>query len=272
MFASIFLAARSYKKKSLDKSGAVASVFIGFFVISASFQCALALLAFFFSSSYFTKVGMQRKLKIDSTIQLHGRDAWQVLQNGGVCAILCALMLTVQTPSPLYHFSVLSYFACCNGDTWASELGILSKSNPRLITNAREVPAGTNGGVTFYGLLASLSGGAFVGWICGLGGHFLRELQITDSPAGQLNPRYELPAGYLILLCAAAGFIGSAIDSLLGAHLQYSGFDNEAKKVVSKPGPNVTHICGRNILSNGAVNVLSASLVATTLPYLFFDI
>ena len=44
--------------------------------------------------------------------------------------------------------SYLVFFACCVGDTCASEPGILSKSLPRLVTKPwKKVPPGTNGGV-----------------------------------------------------------------------------------------------------------------------------
>ena len=44
--------------------------------------------------------------------------------------------------------SYLVFFACCVGDTCASDPGILSKSLPRLVTKPwKKVPPGTNGGV-----------------------------------------------------------------------------------------------------------------------------
>ncbi|TBU36320.1 integral membrane protein DUF92-domain-containing protein, partial [Dichomitus squalens] len=51
------------------------------------------------------------------------------------------------------------HFACCLGDTLASELGILSRSPPILITTLKRVPPGTNGGLSVLGTLASVGGG-----------------------------------------------------------------------------------------------------------------
>lgn len=56
-----------------------------------------------------------------------------------------------------------SQFACCLGDTLASELGILSSSPPILITTLKTVPAGTNGGISVGGTIASGVGGCIVG-------------------------------------------------------------------------------------------------------------
>jgi uncharacterized protein (TIGR00297 family) len=59
--------------------------------------------------------------------------------------------------------SVCRHFACCLGDTFASELGILSHSPPILITTFKPVPPGTNGAMSLGGTLASLMGGGIVG-------------------------------------------------------------------------------------------------------------
>ena len=61
-----------------------------------------------------------------------------------------------------------SHYACCNGDTWSSELGILSTSQPRLITSCwrRSVAPGTNGAMSLLGTLAAVAGGAIIGLAC----------------------------------------------------------------------------------------------------------
>jgi len=74
--------------------------------------------------------------------------------------------------------------------------------------------AGTNGGVTFLGLVFSLLGGAVVGL-----GFYLSVIYFVDSSVVAAAP----PQWPLILVGAFGGFVGSVIDSILGATLQYSG-------------------------------------------------
>lgn len=112
---------------------------------------------------------------------------------------------------------ILGSLACANGDTWASELGTVVKvfsSQPRLITTWRAVPRGTNGGVTIGGLLFSLLGGLFIGL-----SYYLMMLITLDSAVLERSTS-QWP---IIFIGGIGGLLGSVIDSLLGATLQYSG-------------------------------------------------
>lgn len=107
----------------------------------------------------------------------------------------------------------LGQFGCCLGDTLASELGILSKSRPILITTLKPVPPGTNGGMSILGTAVSIIGGGVVGLTMVL------VLLIENSACRNEGYRWALD---LILLGLFSGGFGSLVRLKLPSSLIYS--------------------------------------------------
>lgn len=153
--------------------------------------------------------------------------------------------------------AVLAAFACSNGDTWASELGIFSKADPVLITTLEKVPRGTNGGVSLWGLFVSFAGGVFVGVF-----YYLATIILVDDES-LLNSPVQFP---IIILGGIAGLVGSIIDSFLGATCQFSG-QTEEGFIVEDPNEAVKKISGTfRLLNNHTVNLVSCALTALVIP------
>lgn len=68
----------------------------------------------------------------------------------------------------------------------------------------------------------------------------------------------------VIPLGLMAGLFGSLLDSLLGAALQFTGYDLASSSLTSRPGPSVQRISGLQLpwLTDNVVNVLAASVTA----------
>ncbi|XP_065560192.1 transmembrane protein 19-like isoform X5 [Artemia franciscana] len=220
----------------------------------------------------FVAVEGLRKRSLDLSGALAGgqRNWIQVLCNSVVAAQLSLFYLLDSGPqeqpidfnisftSSWLGMGVLGAFACANGDTWASELAtVLTEKKPVLITTGETVPRGTNGGVTLIGLFISAAGGAAIGL-----GYYLSELVLIDARVLLSAP----PQWRMVMVGAIAGFFGSLLDSFLGAKFQFSGVHCETGAVVEEPGPKVKHICGRQVLDNHAINLLSCLFTAILTP------
>ena len=241
------------------------AVLVGWATLASSFRAGLTLLAFFFSSSKLTRLGDGEKAAVDEEHKAGGQRDWrQVACNGLVPAALAAAAAALtggmdaplsaaesRLPTALYG-AFMGYFAACCGDTWASELGQLSAAEPRLVTSLRPVRRGTNGGVTLLGLAASLGGGALVGAVFYAAG--------VASPTGNYNAAVRQWA--LLPLGLGAGLVGSLVDSVLGATVQFSGYNRASGKVTGRPGPDVTPISGLALLDNNGVNAVAALATA----------
>mmetsp|Transcript_13917 Transcript_13917/g.20894 ORF Transcript_13917/g.20894 Transcript_13917/m.20894 type:complete len:302 (+) Transcript_13917:57-962(+) len=277
---AFLLARRGLRKKSLSKSGALAAVVVAVLTWSAAPRFGLVLIAFYLSGSFVTKIGAKHKIKLDANATECGeRNAWQVL-SCSFPATLLALIYRIScgddTLCTNNHCSNLqtafvAFFACCAGDTFASELGILAKSVPFLVTAPwRCVPPGTNGGITIAGTLASILGGTFIGLVYGLFGFTLTR----DSDC-----RVFPTICALSVLGSLAGFVGSLLDSIIGATCQQTLYDQNKNCIAAEDyGGNYTQngvgnpheiVSGRPWLSNHAVNLVSSVATAALGPRLF---
>ena len=131
---------------------------------------------------------------------------------------------------------IIANYACVAADTLSSELGILSKGQPRLITSLtlRKVPRGTNGGVTLTGLAAGLLGSVIIVTAAMLFLPFC-----TDQTSGTLGggaPWSVDQRRTLILGLTLWGFLGSVVDSILGGLMQNSVKDVRSGKIVEGEG------------------------------------
>ncbi|XP_038612076.1 transmembrane protein 19 isoform X1 [Tachyglossus aculeatus] len=265
----VLIVSNGFKKKSLDHSGALGGLVVGFILTIANLSFFTSLLMFFLSSSKLTKWKGKTKKLIDSEYKEGGQRNWiQVFCNGAVPTELALLYMIENGPGEIpvdftkqytaswMCLSLLGALACSAGDTWASEVGpVLSKSQPRLVTTWEKVPVGTNGGITLTGIVASLLGGTSVGLA-----YFLTQLVFVD------DLDISAPQWPLVAFGGLAGLLGSILDSYLGAAMQFTGLDENTGLVVNHPGNAVRHISGKPILDNNAVNLFSSVLIALLLP------
>lgn len=131
---------------------------------------------------------------------------------------------------------IIANYAAVAADTFSSELGILARGPPRLITSPtfRKVPPGTNGGVTLTGLGAGLLGSMIIVVTTMFFVPFC-----SDETTGKLGggqPWTQSQLREFVFGMTAWGALGSVLDSFLGATLQRSVRDVRTGKIVEGEG------------------------------------
>ncbi len=232
---------------ALSRSGVFATIILGTIIFSlGGWRWSPAVLFFFLSSSLLSKSGQSKKKRFKDVFQKNERrDAAQVLANGLVPSLY--VMFNLINPQSLWYCLYLAALAAANADTWATELGILSRATPILITTGRPVPPGTSGGITWLGTSASLAGAMSLALVGAL-----------------LWPVYSVSLPNLVII-TGAGFLASLFDSLLGAKLQAQflctvcGLRTERMEHCQKPTKQTT---GWGWVNNDTVNFVAALFAA----------
>ncbi|WP_040951663.1 DUF92 domain-containing protein, partial [Gorillibacterium massiliense] len=155
LIGSLIIGGLAYWKNALTSSGAIAAAVVGTALYALGSPVWFALLiAFFVSSTLLSKWKRHKKKQAEEGYEKTGRrDAGQVAANGLAGALLCAG--NAIWPHPLWLAAYAGVMAAVNADTWATEIGGLSRRAPRSIVTGKPVPAGASGGVTALGSAAS---------------------------------------------------------------------------------------------------------------------
>ncbi|KAL8913859.1 MAG: hypothetical protein Q9171_001463 [Xanthocarpia ochracea] len=271
--ATIALVWRAYSRNSLTPAGIVVATLTAVVHAIHPWSVFFAMLVvFFLAGTAVTKVkhDVKAHLTLSSAGSTGGearRTHVQVLANSLVASLLILLhyrqLLTRDKSgdasqgcwpyaSDLLVIGIVANYAAVAADTFSSELGILSKDKPRLLTSwdLRRVPPGTNGGITLLGVSAGFLGASTIALtsvlllpFCPIG-----LTSRTGKFFGDNQPGFEGGSGWGLwekaawfLAVSIWGGLGSLLDSALGGWFQASVIDVRTGKVIEGTG-------GKNVL------------------------
>lgn len=230
---ALALSVLAYKAKIADVSALLSATLLGVLVIVFSgITWLIILLTFFILGGGFTRYKYKYKLSKGLAQKKSGIRTYKNVFSNSLVALIFAVSYGL---FPQYRdlclFAFLGSVATAIGDTLASEIGSTAKVKPYLITTFKQVEPGIDGAISILGELSALVGSSIIALLAvGMG----------------VVPAEGLYSSMLIVV--SSGFIGTNIDSLLGATLQQKG-----------------------LLSNNGVNLV-ATLAGSIVSVFFFYI
>ncbi len=240
--AALVISVLSRKFKFLKLSGSIAQFFLAGLIFGlGGIKWTVPILTFFLTSSILSKLRIRKNKSVDNFFEKSDeRDYLQVFANGGLGGIL-VIISQFYRPELLFAVYVSSLSAVCS-DTWATEIGTLKQQMPVNILSFKRVEQGTSGGISVMGTFSALMG-AFI---------------IPLSSLSWISTNLF----YFILCVTSAGFLGSLLDSILGASVQAQYKCNKCNKITEKKshcGKETSLSRGFSWINNDAVN-FAASL------------
>ena len=230
--AVVSLLGRHYR--SLDRGGAAAGFAMGTVAMIAGWSWGALLLALFISVSLLSRLGAaEKERRVGGVVEKGGeRDTSQIIANGAVFTI--AALGSLIAPGQMWYGIAAGALSFSAADTWATEIGTLSRAQPYLITSGTRVPPGTSGAVTLLGSVAAIGGALFMA-------------------VAVMFARWPLSLVAIVL----AGVIGALADSVIGATLQCRRWCSQCRQ----PTERMVHDCGAATTINGGISWLDNDAV-----------
>jgi uncharacterized protein (TIGR00297 family) len=183
----------TYKRKALDLLGSIFMTVMGVIIIfAAGVNWLLLIFLFLILGVGFTRYKHDYKKEIG--VYEGTRTIKNVVSNGIVAFVMAAFG---------NYAGFIGSIATATADTMASEVGVAT--TPRLITNFKKVPPGTDGGISILGTFAGIIGAGLIGlaaYILGVYPDLVKTMEIA----------------------IIAGTFGCFVDSILGAVLEIKGY------------------------------------------------
>lgn len=203
----VIIGALVYARKALDLLGSIFMIIMGIIIIfAAGVNWLFLIFIFLILGLLFTRYKHEYKKEIG--VYEGTRTIRNVVSNGVVPFVMAAFG---------NYGGFIGSIATATADTMASEVGVTK--TPRLITNLKKVPPGTDGGISTLGTAAGILGAGVIGvsaYILGIFPDLTKTMEIA----------------------VISGTAGCFIDSILGAVL-------ESKKYLSNEHVNlIATVCG----------------------------
>ena len=231
---SLLLGLIAYLKRALTMPALIFAVLFSTLITYFGGLTSFIILVVVFLGSIITKLFHKSK-------KSNKRKLIQIISNVGIGAL--SLIIYKFTSNDLYLLIYASVMTESLADTLASDIGVLSKSEPINILTLKKGERGLSGNISFLGLTSALIGSLLIGTIYYIG----MDKSITS---------------FIIIILS--GFLGSLIDSILGASIQVKYKCTKCKKITERKehcGKKTNYYKGIKWIDNNLVNLLSNAIV-----------